>query len=511
MIKTSAKGQWVSNKPDMATASESVDVLLVGGGIVSATLAAMIQRVHPEWSLRVFERLDGVAKESSNGWNNAGTGHAALCELNYTPEAADGSVNIDKAIKIHSEFMTTKTFWGSLVREGALQAPNTFINNTPHMSFVMGEANQKFLRERHRLMSAHPFFADMEHSEDYAQIEKWSPLLIEGREPGQKVAATYAPGGTDVDFGAVTCQLFDDYVKRGGVLELKHEVVDIQRNADKTWNVAVKDLNTGATKVVRTGLLLVGAGGYTLKLLRKAGVPEVKGYGLFPVSGTFLSTDNPAVTDKHATKVYGKAAEGAPPMSMPHLDARIIDGQRTALFGPFAGLIPKFLKEGSVLDLFASLRGDNLLPIATAGLDNLGLTKVLAADLIANQAKRIEALHDFAPSMRSEDWKLFVAGQRAQIIKPSSSTKGTLQFGTEVITSAEGTISGVLGASPGASTAVPIALNILKGAFANDWEHWKSELSASIPALSIDMLAEPERALELEAAADETLNLPKVK
>lgn len=498
----------MTSNAGVASASESVDVLLVGGGIVSGTLAAMIQRVHPEWTLHTYERLDAVALESSNGWNNAGTGHAALCELNYTPEAADGSVNISKALKIHADFMTTKTFWGSLVREGLLGEPSTFINNTPHMSFVKGAANQRFLRERHRLMSEHPFFAQMEHSEDYAQIEKWSPLLIEGRPAGEQIAATYAAKGTDVDFGAVTRQLFEGYVSKGGVLELQHEVTDIDRNADKTWNVTVKNLRDGETKVVRTKLLLVGAGGYTLKLLRKAGVPEVKGYGLFPVSGTFLSTENPTITAKHNTKVYGKAAEGAPPMSMPHLDARIIDGQHTALFGPFAGLIPKFLKEGSVLDLFASLRVDNVLPIATAGLDNLGLTKVLAQDLMANQAKRIEALRDFAPTAVDEDWKLFVAGQRAQIIKPSSGTKGTLQFGTEVVTSAEGTISGVLGASPGASTAVPIAIDILKGAFTGDWAHWQQELSAILPTLGTDMMANPQAALELEAEADRTLNLP---
>ena len=506
-----AKGHLVNSNGGAASASESVDVLLVGGGIVSGTLAAMIQRVHPEWALHVYERLDAVALESSNGWNNAGTGHAALCELNYTPEAADGSVDISKAIKIHADFMTTKTFWGELVKDGALGEPASFINNTPHMSFVKGDANQRFLRERHRLMSEHPFFAEMEHSEDYDQIEKWSPLLIEGRPCGEKIAATYAAKGTDVDFGAVTRQLFDSFVNKGGVLELRHEVIDIQRNSDKTWNVTVKNLKDSATKVVKTKLLLVGAGGYTLKLLRKAGVPEVKGYGLFPVSGTFLSTENPNITSRHNTKVYGKAAEGAPPMSMPHLDARIIEGQHTALFGPFAGLIPKFLKEGSVLDLFGSLRGDNLLPIATAGLDNLGLTKVLAQDLLANQAKRIEALRDFAPTAVAEDWKLYVAGQRAQIIKPSSATKGTLQFGTEVITSAEGTISGVLGASPGASTAVPIALDILKGAFASDWDHWKRELSTLIPALGTDMLAQPQEALELEAEADRVLNLPVQK
>ena len=490
------------------SASESIDVLLVGGGIVSATLAAMIQRVHPEWTQHVYERLDEVAQESSNGWNNAGTGHAALCELNYTPEAADGSVDISKAIGIHAQFMTTKTFWGSLVEQGALREPSTFINNTPHMSFVKGEANQKFLRERHRLLSEHPFFHDMQHSEDYAQIEQWSPLLIEGRPGGEEIAATYAPSGTDVDFGAVTRQLFTDFTSRGGVLELQHEVTDIARGGDNTWNVTVKNLRDGATKVVRTKLLLVGAGGYTLKLLRKAGVPEVKGYGLFPVSGTFLSTENSAVTAKHNTKVYGKAAEGAPPMSMPHLDARIIGGQRTALFGPFAGLVPKFLKEGSVLDLFASLRGDNLLPIASAGLENLGLTKVLAQDLLASQAKRIEALRDFAPTAAAGDWNLFVAGQRAQIIKPSSGTKGTLQFGTEVISSAGGTIAGVLGASPGASTAVPIALDILRTSFKDDWAQWESSLRSVMPALGTDMKAQPERALELEAQADARLGLP---
>ena len=518
-----------------------VDVVLVGGGIMSATLASLLQRVQPDWSIEIYERLDHLAAEATEGWHNSGTGHAALCELNYTPQAADGSIDISKALAIHQQFLTTCEYWASLVAEGALGEPGSFTNSTPHMSFVQGAEDVEFLEARYRAMSQHHFFGGMEFSTDPRIIGQWAPLLVEGRiasvggriasvegrlpaaEPGRNpgpdgsepMAATYAAEGTDVDFGAVTRQLFDDVAKRGGNIHLNTEVTDLTRQNDGLWRVRTRSLEPnvagvaaradeygtdeygadeygtaeyGQAKVTLARTVLVGAGGWTLKLLRSAGVPEVKGYGLLPISGKFLSTKAPQVVGQHQVKVYGKAAIGAPPMSVPHLDARVIDGERSVLFGPFAGANPKFLKNGSNLDLVQSLNLTNLWPLVSMGVQNLNLLGFLLKDLAASKSDKMWQLREFAPSSNGEDWSEITAGQRAQIVKPDATGKGVLQFGTEVVTSADGTVAGVLGASPGASIAVPIALGVLKQCFPDKYEGWEQgPLQAYIPSLTQDL------------------------
>lgn len=487
---------------------ETVDVLLIGGGIVSATLASLISRMEPNWSLEAYERLDDVATEASSGWNNAGTGHAALCELNYTPGKPNGSIDISKAIQVHEQFLVTAQYWSALVEEGALGAPSSFINSTPHMAFVQGEEDQAFLLARHETLTQHHFFRDMRHSVDLGVIEGWAPLLTDKRERGTPVAATYAEAGTDVDFGSITRQLFTDFVGRGGSLRTRTEVTRLSRDTDGSWRVSIHDRATGENEVRRARTVLVGAGGWTLKLLRSAGAREVRGYGLLPVSGTFLSTTDADVVKQHRVKVYGKAPVGAPPMSMPHLDARIIDGKRSVLFGPFAGAIPKFLKTGSMFDLISSLRLDNLWPLTTMGVKNLSLVALLARDLAASHASKVEALRAFAPSARDTDWQRIVAGQRAQIVKPDAKRRGVLQFGTEVISSAGGTLAGVLGASPGASTAVPIALDILEQCFPSEMEHWESKgLRDYIPRSGSSLATDPALTARAKASIDHTLNL----
>ena len=187
------------DKQTKASAKE-VDVVLIGAGIMSATLGTLINELHPKASIEIFERLDEVAAESSDAWNNAGTGHSALCELNYTPEKPDGSIDITKAIKIAESFEVSKEFWSYLVDQKLIDRPDRFIRSIPHMSFVFGEKNVEFLRKRHATMSQHHLFKGMEYSEDHETLKKWIPLIMEGRDPQEKLAATKIDIGTDVDF-----------------------------------------------------------------------------------------------------------------------------------------------------------------------------------------------------------------------------------------------------------------------------------------------------------------------
>jgi len=461
------------------------DAVLVGGGIMSATLGTLLALLEPTWRVAIFERLDAVAQESSNPWNNAGTGHAALCELNYTPERPDGTIDITKAIAINEQFQVSRQLWASLVREGHVPDPTRFLTVTPHMTFVRGAKNVEFLRKRHALLSAHPLFSSMEFSDDPAVIAGWAPLLVEGREGDEPIAATRVAEGTDVNFGALTQELTRFVTSRGADLFTQHEVKNLAQRRDGTWRVTVKDRRWNASpsrRQVTARFVFVGAGGYALPLLQRSGIPEIRGYGGFPISGEFLRTTNPAVVAAHDAKVYGKADVGAPPMSVPHLDTRVVDGEASLLFGPYAGFSPRFLKRGSLLDLFRSLRPGNIVSMLGAGLHNLDLTGYLAGQLVARPETKFQALQAFMPTARPSDWTPLTAGQRVQVIKRDKKDGGRLEFGTELITSADGTIAGLLGASPGASTAVSAMVRLLERCFPDRMGDWRPELERLMPS-----------------------------
>jgi malate dehydrogenase (quinone) len=490
-----------------------VDVVLIGGGIMSATLGTYLQELEPDWTIHMVERLSSVADESSNGWNNAGTGHAALAEMNYTPEKPDGSIDISKAVAINESFQISRQFWAYQVQRNVMHSPRSFINSVPHMSFVWGEDNINFLRKRHAALQQSTLFRGMEYSEDPAQIRDWIPAVMDGRDPQQKVAATRIPIGTDVNFGEVTRQLVASLRNSPNfVHQTGHEVRDIKRNSDKTWTVTIADLqNGGREQRVRTRFIFIGAGGASLTLLQKSGIPEARNYGGFPVGGEFLVTENPEVVKRHMAKVYGKATVGAPPMSVPHLDTRVLDGKRVLLFGPFATFSSKFLKNGSLWDLFGSLRPGNIMPMAHVGLDNFNLVKYLIGQLMLSEDDRHRALQEYFPQARKEDWKLWVAGQRVQIIEKDEKKGGVLRLGTEVVTSRDGTIAALLGASPGASTAAPIMLELMERVFKEKVAspEWQAKLKRIIPsygqplngnlALTQQVLEETSRVLQLES------------
>jgi malate dehydrogenase (quinone) len=463
--------------------TETVDVVLIGGGIMSATLGTFLAELQPDWKITVFERLHDVALESSNAWNNAGTGHAALCELNYMPAGPDGSVDPAKAVAINEQFQQSRQFWSSLVERGVLDAPSTFINATPHMTFVRGEKDVAYLKKRYESLREQPLFAGIEYSEDSRVIHQWAPLLMKKRrKTDEPFAATRVPAGTDVDFGALTRQLFDDLRERGADVRTNREVRKLKRQSDGTWLVTYRDSIGRTPGQIKARFVFVGAGGWALKLLQRSRIPEISGYGVFPIGGQWLKTSNPALVAQHRAKVYSQASVGAPPMSVPHLDTRVVDGETSLLFGPFATFSPKFLKNGSMLDIVTQVRPGNILPMLKVAIDNPSLITYLVGELMKSHRDKVESLREFMPTAQDEDWELLDAGQRAQVMKKDPKKGGVLQFGTEVVAAADGSIAGLLGASPGASTAVSIMLGLLQTCFPDRIGQWQPRLKELIPS-----------------------------
>lgn len=496
----------------MSSQHSKTDVILIGGGIMSATLGTLLKKVAPEKEIKVFEKLDASAQESSNAWNNAGTGHSALCEMNYTKEMPDGSLDISKALKINEQFQVSKEFWSYLVKHGNLTQPESFIHTVPHMSFCIGVRNVDFLRRRVKALKENALFNEMTMTEDKNQIEQWLPLIMEGRNNNIPIAVSRDETGTDVNFGALTHKLFDLLQQNQVDVEYEHQVTDLKQRKDGTWKVKVKDLRTEETTTYISDFVFIGAGGASLPLLQKTHLPESKHIGGFPVSGLFLVCQDPDIVSQHNAKVYGKAKVGAPPMSVPHLDTRYIDGKQSLLFGPFAGFSPKFLKTGSNMDLFKSVKPNNLLTMLSAGAKEMKLTQYLISQLMLSDDERIEELREFIPNAKKEDWDVVVAGQRVQVIKDTDKGgKGTLQFGTEVICSEDGSLAALLGASPGASTAVDVMLDILQRCYQHEFPEWEAKIKEMIPSFGQKLAENPELYKEVKADMEHYLKLNQQK
>ncbi|KQS72403.1 malate:quinone oxidoreductase [Rhizobium sp. Leaf371] len=502
----------LSSIPSWALAAEkTVDVLLVGGGIMSATLGVLINELEPSWSIEMIERLDDVALESSNGWNNAGTGHSALAELNYTPKDVNGNVDISRAVGINESFQVSRQFLAHQVDRGVLKDPRSFINSTPHMSFVWGDDNTDFLEKRFEALKASALFSGMKFSRDHDEIAQWVPIMMEGRDRAQPLAATWSPLGTDVNFGEITRQ-YVTHLKTQPTFTLtpSSEVQEIARNEDGTWRVSYTDTRTGDRKgVINAKFVFLGAGGGALPLLQMSGIPEADDYAGFPVGGSFLVCEKPEIVNRHLAKAYGQASVGAPPMSVPHLDTRMLDGKQVVLFGPFATFSTKFLKDGSYFDLPASVTLDNIWPMLQVGMNEFSLVQYLAGQLLMSDEDRLAALREYFPQANGEDWRLWQAGQRVQIIKRDPEKGGVLKLGTEIVASADGTITALLGASPGASTAAPIMLDVLKKVFAERLAtpEWQAKVKTMVPSYGTKLNENPQALALAWAATSERLQL----
>ncbi|NAZ86993.1 malate:quinone oxidoreductase [Kineococcus indalonis] len=483
-------------------AADRYDAVLVGGGVMSATLATALTQLEPDWSVLVLEKLDTIGAESSDAWNNAGTGHSALCELNYTPARPDGTVDIAKAVQVNEQFQVSRQFWAHLVETGVLGDPGAFINPVAHMSFVRSR-DVEFLRARYEALSQHPLFAGMQWSTDHAEIGEWAPLLTAGRGAGERIAATRSTAGTDVDFGALTRELLTGAAARGVELLTGHAVTDLARRGSG-WTL--QGTSSAGRFEVSTPFVFVGAGGGALHLLQRSGIPEGKGFGGFPVSGQWLRCTDPAVVAQHSAKVYGQAEVGAPPMSVPHLDTRVMDGRRSLMFGPYAGFSPRFLKKGSLLDLPLSVRPDNLLPMLAVARDNVPLMTYLVKQLTQSAEQRLDALKVFYPQAREQDWELLTAGQRVQVIKKGP-RGGVLQFGTELVHAADGSVAALLGASPGASTAVDVVLRLLAQCFPAHQEAWRERLVDMVPSYGRPLSEQPDLLAKTLARTRDALHL----
>jgi len=467
----------------------------MGAGIMSATLGVLLKELDPNLTIQVFERLEAPGLESSDVWNNAGTGHAAFCELNYTPWSGSGPLNISKAVHISSTFERSCEFWSSLVERGITGDPGNFIRQVPHMSLVWGDDNVNFLKARFRAMQSSPLFSGMKFTTERRQVADWAPLTMEGRGEKSPIAATQMERGTDINFGELTRVMMKHLASLPGVeVHYEMDALDLDPDGKGGWDVFVKSRVDGQEYSTNARFVFIGAGGATLHLLKRAEIDERKGYGGFPVGGLWLKCLNRDVIEKHNAKVYGKATVGSPPMSVPHIDTRFIGGKKELLFGPFAGFSTRFLKKGSLLDLPRSIRADNAIPMIFAGLNNIPLTRYLIQQLRLTPEERLESLRDYVPQAVLGDWELLEAGQRVQVIKKDKDAGGVLEFGTEMVISKDRTVAALLGASPGASIAAPMMLDLVQRCFPKQWaDGWSERAQEIFPSLgktlSTDVMA----------------------
>ncbi|RIN17723.1 malate dehydrogenase (quinone) [Mammaliicoccus vitulinus] len=460
------------------------EIILIGAGILSTTFGSFLKNVEPDWNIKLFERLDQPAIESSNEKNNAGTGHAALCELNYTVEQEDGSIDVEKAKEINEQFEVSKQFWSYLVKHKSIENPKEFIRPLPHISFVMGIRNVDFLKRRYDALKSLPMFEGLTYTEDHKVLAEWMPLMMQGRNSNEPLAASKIDEGTDVNFGELTRKLVKNIEQHDNAqVHFRHEVVDFKQLDNSKWEVKVRNLVTGETETHVADYIFIGAGGNAIPLLQKTKIPESKHLGGFPISGAFLVCNNPKIVREHNAKVYGKEPPGTPPMTVPHLDRRYIHGKESLLFGPFAAIGPKFLKNGSNLDLFKSINRSNVVTMLSSGVKNLSLVKYSIQQVLQRKEDRMKELRRFVPNAKDEDWDIHIAGKRVQVIKDTEEHgRGFIQFGTEVVNSEDHTVIALLGESPGASTSVSVALEVIEKNFPQYIESWEPKIKEIIPS-----------------------------
>jgi malate dehydrogenase (quinone) len=483
---------------------EAPDVVLVGSGIMSSTLAVMLKRLDPRLRVQIVEVASELAREASDGWNNAGTGHAGICEMSYTPTRdPDGRVPIARALKIFEQFEHSKQFWGAMTAAGAVGEPADFIHSVPHICFVKGTDDVDFLQARHAAMQEHHFFRSMQLTSDPSVIHDWVPLVMEGRATG-RVAATMG-AGTEVNYGLLARRLC------GWLAQQEHcgvatgwKVTRLRRRVGQ-WRLALCHIASGEVRELGARFVFIGAGGGSLTLLQSTGLPEVAGLGGFPIGGQWLVCDNPAICTRHDAKVYGATPPSSPSLGAGHLDVRRLDGQRQLLFGPFASWTTRFLKHsGSWGDLPRSIRLNNLPAMLRTAICNRSLVKYLVTQGLQSMNNRLQAVREYYPNARLEDWRLVQAGIRVQAIKRAD--RGAVYFGTEVFSPADRSLAALLGASPGASVSVNIAFEVIRTCLPEllASSEGRSQMREMIPTFDED-LTQPGNTTLFERASREAL------
>ncbi|MES5810941.1 malate dehydrogenase (quinone) [Mammaliicoccus sciuri] len=487
------------------------DVILIGAGILSTTFGSFLKNIEPDWNIKLFERLEQPAIESSNEKNNAGTGHAALCELNYTVEQEDGSIDVERAKEINEQFEISKQFWSYLVKSKAIENPQEFIRPLPHISFVMGIRNVDFLKRRYDALKSLPMFEGLTYTEDHKVLAEWMPLMMQGRNSNEPLAASKINEGTDVNFGELTRKLVKNIEKHENAqVHFRHEVGDFKQLSNSKWEVKVCNLETGKVETHVADYIFIGAGGHAIPLLQKTKIPESRHLGGFPISGAFLVCNNPKVVSEHNAKVYGKEPPGTPPMTVPHLDRRYIQGKESLLFGPFAAIGPKFLKNGFNLDLFKSINTSNVVTMLSSGVKNLSLVKYSIQQVLQRKEDCMKELRRFVPDAKDEDWDIHIAGKRVQVIKDTEEHgRGFIQFGTEVVNSEDHTVIALLGESPGASTSVSVALEVIEKNFPQYMDKWESKIKEIIPSYGESLIEDTALLKKTRKQTAEALELNK--
>jgi malate dehydrogenase (quinone) len=481
-----------------------MNVVIVGAGIMGTTFAVLAKEMAPDLDITILERLDSAGAGNSSAFWNAGTGHEANCELNYTP-VDEEVISVEKALKIHAQFNVAKQFWAYLVEKGVMKDPKTFINQTRHCTIVSESAIEE-LRLRFSEMSAHHFFEHMRYSEDFDEIKSWIPYTMDERPRDEKMAATVVETGTDVNFGALTEQMAAHAVNDLGVrIEYGTHVKRVHKSPTGRW--IIEAVTRGEPVQHRADVLFVGAGGGAFPLLKKSHLPFVHRFAGFPVGGRFLQAPiREDQADYYRAKTYGKAKVGAPPMSVPHLDLRVVDGKHYLLFGPFASFNLVLERGRGFLDYLRSIRLHDIPNLLNVTLEHFALVKYLVSETFKGEKSMLAELDEFAPGLsRKFDWKPINAGQRVQIIRD-----GDLQMGTEILVSRDKTYGTLLGASPGASVSPEVMLRCLEQLLPAvcATKEAKEKKNRIFPEDNLDKLArDPVRYREIRDAVNKCLGI----
>ncbi|NMT64961.1 malate:quinone oxidoreductase [Marinobacter orientalis] len=485
-----------------------MNVIIIGAGIMGTTFATLAKEMVPDLDITILERLDGPGEGNSSAFWNAGTGHEANCELNYTP-VDEEVISVEKALKIHAQFNVAKQFWAYLIEKGAIKDPTTFINQTKHCTIVSEPAIQE-LKLRFKEMSAHHFFEHMRYSEDFDEIKSWIPYTMEERPRHEKMAATVIETGTDVNFGALTEQMAEYAVNDLGVrIEYGTHVRRVHRSPTGRW--VIEAVSKGVPVQHKADVLFVGAGGGAFPLLKRSHLPFRSRFAGFPVGGRFLQAQISEEQARYYTaKTYGKAKVGAPPMSVPHLDLRVVDGKHYLLFGPFASFKPVLERGRGFFDYLTSIRLHDIPGLLNVALEHFPLVKYLVSESFKGEKSMFEELDSFAPGLSKKfDWKPIAAGQRVQIIKD-----GDLQMGTEIVVSKDKTYGTLLGASPGASVSPEVMLRCLEQLLPSIFskEEARKKKQEMFPEDDLDTLINaPDRYREIRDAVNRQLGITRSK